>query len=80
MGDLKSLGKTGLIIKADNESGGQPAIESVKGLTDTDGDGMPDEWEKKNGLNAKDASDGNGNKLSKQYTNVEMYINGLASK
>jgi hypothetical protein len=78
--DLKSLGKNGLIIKADNESGGQPTIESVKGLVDTDGDGMPDDWEKKNGLNAKDAADGNGNKLSKQYTNVEMYINGLVSK
>ena len=78
--DLQSLGKNGLIIKADNESGGQPAVESVKGKTDTDNDGMPDDWETKNGLNPKDASDANGNKLNKQYSNLEMYINGLVAK
>ncbi len=43
---------------------------------DTDGDGIPDEWEIKNGLNPNDASDAvaiaaNG------YTNIENFANGI---
>ena len=47
---------------------------------DTDQDGMPDEWEQKNGLNPNDASDAAGFKLDKQYTNVEVYINSIHLK
>ncbi len=51
-------------------------------LKDTDGDGMPDEWERKHGLNASDSRDGVAITLDlqKQYTNVEMYLNGLVHK
>lgn len=46
---------------------------------DTDKDGMPDEWEKKHGLNPASTADGGGTQLSKDgYTNVEMYLNELA--
>jgi hypothetical protein len=38
---------------------------------------MPDEWEKKNGLNPADASDAAQFKLSKAYTNIEVYLNSL---
>lgn len=44
---------------------------------DTDGDGMPDEWEKANGLNPNDASDANGDCNGDGYTNIEKYINGI---
>lgn len=54
-----------------------PKLKSLPAPLDSDQDGMPDEWEKKNGLNANDASDASGNKLHKLYTNVEMYINSL---
>jgi hypothetical protein len=45
---------------------------------DSDGDGMPDEWEIKNGLDANNGFDASLYKLNKQYTNIEMYINSLA--
>ncbi|MEJ8817620.1 pectate lyase family protein [Lacibacter sp. H407] len=54
-----------------------PVLKSVPALTDTDKDGMPDEWEKKNGLNANDAADASTIKLHQHYTNIEVYINSL---
>jgi hypothetical protein len=57
-----------------------PALKSVPPPVDTDKDGMPDEWEKKNGLNAADASDASAFKLHKQYTNIEVYVNSLVKK
>jgi pectate lyase len=54
-----------------------PALQSIPAPADTDKDGMPDEWEKKNGLNPSDATDILGHKLNRQYTNIEMYINSL---
>lgn len=48
---------------------------------DTDADGMPDEWEKANGLDPNDPSDGALYTLDgkKYYTNVEVYINSLVA-
>lgn len=54
-----------------------PALKSATVPTDSDFDGMPDEWERKNGLSARDASDASVNKLDKHYTNVEVYLNSL---
>ena len=46
---------------------------------DSDGDGMPDEWEIANGLNPDDKSDANLFTLDPRewYTNVEVYINSI---
>ena len=55
--------------------------ELVQGviLKDSDNDGMPDEWEKKYGLNPNDASDRNAKTVDPngQYTNLEVYMNSL---
>lgn len=70
------------IIDSQNDAGGYPNSSNFKGgtaPTDSDHDGMPDEWEKLHGLNPNDASDGNKITLSADdYTNVEMYLNELA--
>ena len=46
---------------------------------DTDKDGIPDEWEKANGLNPNDASDALTYSLDQKryYTNIEVYANSL---
>lgn len=45
---------------------------------DSDGDGMPDDWEIANGLDPNDVSD--GNKIGKDgYTNLEIYLNSLVA-
>ena len=54
-----------------------PALKSLPAPKDSDADGIPDDWEKKNGLNPNDASDASAYKLSKAYTNIEVYINSL---
>ena len=54
-----------------------PSLRSLPAPADTDKDGMPDEWEKKNGLNPRDASDAPVYKLDRNYTNIEVYLNSL---
>lgn len=55
-----------------------PELKSEKAPTDSDGDGMPDEWEKANGLNPKDAADGKQTNAD-GYTNLEVYMNSLVA-
>ncbi|MFL1012126.1 pectate lyase family protein [Flavisericum labens] len=68
--------RTGKIIKSQEEVGGWPKLESKKAPKDSDQDGMPDHWEKKKGLNPKDASDRN-QKTAKGYTMLEVYLNSI---
>ena len=73
--------KTGLrgIIDSPSDVGGYPLLSSKSKLTDSDGDGMPDIWEKANGLNANDATDASAYSLDPKsyYTNIEVYCNSL---
>ncbi len=65
------------IITHPSQMGGQPEYKKAKPYKDSDMDGMPDEWEKKNGLNPNDPSDANGDMTGDGYTNIEKYINSI---
>lgn len=65
------------IINSQEDVGGWPVLKAGKALKDTDGDGMPDDWESKYGLNPKSASDASAYTLNEDYTNIEVYLNSL---
>ena len=87
--------KTGTAIykgSITNSPGIIDKVSDVKGYTednfgtgtrpadfDTDKDGIPDEWEKANGLNPNNASDALTYSLDEKgyYTNIEVYANSL---
>ena len=69
------------IITTPQQYGGLPKYtKKWKARVDTDGDGMPDEWEKANGLNPNDPSDAVKHCNGDGYTNIEKYINGIDTK
>jgi len=63
------------IITDPAQVGGYPVYKGTP-YKDSDNDGMPDEYEGKNALNAKDASD--AAKITKTgYSNIENYLNSV---
>jgi len=80
--ELRSYGTKGKIINTEDDNGipnNVGTVENGTPPTDTDKDGMPDDWEEKYGLNPNDADDCNGKDISADgYTNIEMYVNELA--
>jgi pectate lyase len=80
IGYLTSQGTQGAVIHRESEVGGQPttAVVTLPPDFDTDRDGMPDAWERNNGLNPNDASDARGTADGSGYTNIEKYINSLS--
>jgi len=71
-----SRGSKNGIIDSQSDVGGWPVLKSLPAPKDSDGDGMPDEWEIKHKLNPNQY-DANGRDLSSVYDNVEVYINSL---
>ncbi|KAL1682812.1 polysaccharide lyase family 1 protein [Schizophyllum commune] len=73
--EVASYGTKGALISDEDEVGGPGTIAGGEAPTDTDGDGMPDEYETANGLDPRvdDAMDiaANG------YANIENYVNSL---
>ena len=67
----------GHILNSQAEVGGWPDLQTAAAPLDSDGDGMPDEWERQHGLNPSDAADGAQDRDADGYTNVEDYRNGM---
>lgn len=68
---------TGRLINSQTDVGGWPGLQGGPAWVDTDGDGMPDDWERANGFDAQDASDGAKDRDGDGWTNLEDWLNGL---
>ena len=73
--------KTGMpgIPDSQTDVGPYPDLKGGDAPADSDHDGMPDEWEKANGLNPNDPSDGNKDGVGDGYTNLERYLNAIVA-
>lgn len=67
------------IIDSQNDVGGWPTLRSAPPPVDRDHDGMPDAWEIERGLDPDNPQDRNGDSDGDGYTNLEDYLNELAS-
>lgn len=63
------------IIDRPSDVGGWPEYSGT--ASDTDRDGMPDQWEAEHGLNPNDRTDAIATNLKAPYTNVEVYADEL---
>jgi hypothetical protein len=66
------------IIDSQTDVGGWPAVAAGTPWIDTDGDGMPDDWERANALDPSDPADGPADRNGDGWTNLEDWLNGLA--
>jgi hypothetical protein len=65
------------IIDSQKDVGGWPELRSQPAPVDTDHDGMPDDWERRHGLNPNDPADGAQDSVGDGYTNLERYLHSL---
>ncbi len=70
--------RTGKQIDSQRDVGGWPDLRSGTAPLDSDGDGMPDAWERQHGLDPK-RDDSSGDRDGNGYSNVEDYLNALAA-
>lgn len=68
----------GKVIDTVEEVGGWPNLPEQSGPVDTDGDGMPDQWETAQGLDPADAKDGWADKDQNGRFDLEDYLAALA--
>jgi len=66
--------RTGKQIDSQAEVGGWPVLPTGVAAVDTDGDGMPDAWEKTHGFDPKTADGSTLAKDGSGYTNLELYL------
>jgi hypothetical protein len=69
--------RTGRIIDSQTQVGGWPALEAGSPWVDSDGDGMPDDWERTQGLDPAAPADGNADRDGDGFTNLEDWLNSL---
>jgi pectate lyase len=66
--------RAGKVINTQADVGGWPVLPMGKPAKDSDGDGMPDAWEKAHGLNPKAADGAMVGKDGSGWTNLELYL------
>lgn len=71
-----TLNKAGFIDSPDDAEG-WPTYDAGIPVTDSDHDGMADDWEVANGLNPADPEDGKQVASAEGYTALEIYLNSL---
>ncbi|HPG34630.1 MAG TPA: T9SS type A sorting domain-containing protein, partial [Lentimicrobium sp.] len=72
-------GSTNGLIDTQSAVGGWPVLKTGEAPTDSDEDGMPDNWETDNGLNKNNPGDAQLKTVDGLYPNVEVYINSLVA-
>ncbi|HSS20483.1 MAG TPA: hypothetical protein VLL54_10445 [Pyrinomonadaceae bacterium] len=71
--------RQGKLVDSQAQVGGWPVLKSKPAPVDTDGDGMPDAWERRHKLNPRDSADGTMDQDGDGYTNLEEYLNQMAN-
>lgn len=71
---------SGGIIDSQAQVGGWPELAAGQPWKDTDGDGMPDDWERKRGLNPRDPADGARDTDGDGYTQLENWLDFLTRR
>lgn len=69
--------RSGRLIDSQSEVGGWPVLKSGPAWIDSDGDGMPDDWERAHGLDPSDAADGARDADRDGFTNLEEWLDSL---
>jgi hypothetical protein len=72
--------RKGKLINSQEEVGAWPTLRSLPAPLDTDGDGMPDDWEVAHGLDPKNAADGAMVDNKSGYTQLEIYLANLVAR
>lgn len=75
-GETYGGGERGL-IDSQETVGGWPELCSLPAPNDNDHDGMPDNWERKHGLDPFNGEDGARDSDGDGYTNLEEYLNEI---
>lgn len=70
----------GRIIDSQSEVGGWPVLAAGTPRADADGDGLPDAWERRHGLDPNAKADGNGDRDGDGWTNLEEWLAELAER
>jgi hypothetical protein len=71
--------RRGHLIDSQRDVGGWPQLARGTPWRDSDGDGMPDDWERAHRLNPRDGRDGRLDADRDGYSNVEEWLNALAA-
>ena len=70
--------RNGSVIDSQAQVGGWPEYKGGTPPADTDQDGIPDGWERRHGLDPRDAADA-ARIHSSGYSSIELYVNELAA-